>query len=640
MQPTLPDVESMVALAKMRRKKHMNIPADSALRLPFRSDIQVLRGVAVLLVVAFHLDLRLFPAGFLGVDIFFAVSGYLMAGLYDPNGIRTFYRRRANRLLPAYFATVIATGLVGVFFVTPNTYGQIPPQLSFASVFASNIGFWLSDSYFDKLLFRPLLHLWSLGVEIQFYLLLPLLAAAFRKTRLALPLVAAASLALCWVVLLKSPKTAFLWLPFRLWEFLVGYACFAMYRPRLSSTSLSYLGLCALAALLFLATMPVDGLRQSIVYGHPGLAALLAVLLTSVVLVMGLPGAVLDGAFFSGLRRIGDVSYSLYLVHFPVITFMLYQPARNLTPANAGFFDVALCLLIVLLLTAVSYRWVERLPRTVSLKSFVVWSWLAIGLLVSITPMIQSFWIPSEQRNLFLARRDVDTFRCGRMWRMLNPTGQSCLVASPSNAVGSVMLVGNSHADSLKRAFTEEANRAGYSVWFLADNRPMMSGGHVGLAEVLSEIDRLKVSLVVAHYSQEAITVDTLARLAEELQARGIALKWLAPVPVWHAQVPMMLWQHMNGRGALEKQTEWDYQKVNRPYIEAVRAMQASNLEVFESSPFFCQPECRLMDDEGRPLYLDDTHVSLTGARLLAPQFRRMLGLQDDTSAGARSAAR
>ena len=240
-----------------------------------------------------------------------------------------------------------------MFVVTPNSYGQLSPQLVFASVF-SNIGFWFDDSYFEKLSFRPLLHLWSLGVEIQFYLVLPLLVMLFRRFKQSFWLVVVASLLLCFFMVLKSPKTAFLWLPFRAWEFLLGYACFA-WHEKWQAKGLPWpsVGVFSLLGLVALACLPVNGVLPSVVYGHPGLASLAAVALTALWLVWGLPTHWLSTWPMVGLRKLGDYSYSIYLVHFPLITFLLYEPTANLTPSTAGW-RLVLATLVAMVLAFVS----------------------------------------------------------------------------------------------------------------------------------------------------------------------------------------------------------------------------------------------------------------------------------------------
>lgn len=133
--------------------------------MEFREDIQILRGLAVSFVVLFHLEIAGLSSGFLGVDVFFVVSGFLMAILYKTGETKKFFERRAKRLIPAYFATVIFTLLASLFIVLPSELGQVVTQSIYSLFFANNIGFWMQNSYFSKSDFNPLLHLWSLGVE-------------------------------------------------------------------------------------------------------------------------------------------------------------------------------------------------------------------------------------------------------------------------------------------------------------------------------------------------------------------------------------------------------------------------------------------------------------------------------------------
>ena len=121
--------------------------------LQYRKDIQILRGIAVLLVVLFHLEIGGFKSGFLGVDIFFVISGFLMALLYNPNEKIKFFKRRALRLLPTYFSVTFLTILVAFFVTIPNEFSQLLSQSFYASIFSSNIGFWSANSYFSKIEF-------------------------------------------------------------------------------------------------------------------------------------------------------------------------------------------------------------------------------------------------------------------------------------------------------------------------------------------------------------------------------------------------------------------------------------------------------------------------------------------------------
>lgn len=177
--------------------------------MTYRKDIQILRGIAVLLVVLYHLQVSFIKSGFLGVDVFFVISGFLMAILYDLNDKKKFFFRRGKRLLPTYYMIILLTLAVSIFITIPNEFYQVVKQSIYATFFSSNIGFWMQNSYFNKSNFNPLLHLWSLGVEIQFYLIVPLLYWIFQKSKILLPLVLLLSILACFFMVGVSPKTSF-----------------------------------------------------------------------------------------------------------------------------------------------------------------------------------------------------------------------------------------------------------------------------------------------------------------------------------------------------------------------------------------------------------------------------------------------
>jgi peptidoglycan/LPS O-acetylase OafA/YrhL len=156
----------------------------------YRPDIDGLRAIAVLSVIGYHAFPGIIPGGFVGVDIFFVISGYLISGIIVSSlgdgtfSFKNFYARRIKRIFPALFVVLAACGLFGWFTLLPREYKELGKHIAGGAGFVSNFFFWSESGYFDTAAeFKPLLHLWSLGIEEQFYIVWPLLLYWSWKTR-------------------------------------------------------------------------------------------------------------------------------------------------------------------------------------------------------------------------------------------------------------------------------------------------------------------------------------------------------------------------------------------------------------------------------------------------------------------------
>lgn len=333
--------------------------------MPYRGDIDGLRAVAVVSVVLYHFGFPL-RGGFVGVDVFFVISGFLIGGIlwreYDATGrirLKHFYIRRFRRLAPAFFATVLGAGAVAWALLLPFEFREYGKAAIASTLYLSNVLFFRQAGYFDTVSEeKPLLHTWSLAVEEQFYVFLPLVILLLARWRWGLigTLVAAwaLSLAACIALTPVSPTATFYLFPFRAWEMLSG-VLLAIWGHETSrqwrgNVFLSWLGLLlVLASVVLIPAGPA----------FPGLLAVLPVAGTLLLLSSGTGDNPINRLLTHPLARFfGVISYSLYLWHWPVYTLSTYLRDGY---ANAG--EAVVWMALSVLLAWLSWRFVENPVR-------------------------------------------------------------------------------------------------------------------------------------------------------------------------------------------------------------------------------------------------------------------------------------
>ena len=335
--------------------------------LPDRSDITGLRAVAVLLVLLFHLGTP-FRGGFIGVDVFFVISGYLITSVIladlaaETFSFFNFYERRIRRILPAFLAMLVMSTALAWRFLTPAEL-EAYARSQYAALFSvSNLFFHRQAGYFaSPSTLTPLLHTWSLAVEEQFYIAFPLLIFLVYRIlpRLLAPILcilAAASFAASTVTVANDPNIAFFLAPLRAWELLIGAILAHGFLPRIHGRV--YRNLAATSGLLAILW---SAFHYTAGTPFPGPAALFPCLGAALIIAAGETGSSAVGAILS-LRPVvflGLISYSIYLWHWPLLVFqrtdqILFAQA-DLTSATKVLFTI-----IVIVLAALSWTLIEQ----------------------------------------------------------------------------------------------------------------------------------------------------------------------------------------------------------------------------------------------------------------------------------------
>ena len=331
----------------------------------YRPDIDGLRALAIISVVLNHAGVPLITGGFTGVDIFFVISGYLIGGqiysevLAGNFSYLPFYQRRAKRILPAFYAVLVFTLLAGLILLSPDEATKLGRDAFAACLSISNIFFFGFANYFDaRSSLHPLLMTWSLGVEEQFYAVIPLLLVLIARLRrnLILPAIVAVvvlSFALAWVVVGSAPMRAFYLLPERAWELGIGVAL-AVYEIRGKRLQLPD-PVVQLVGLLGLALMVAPFFLIDAHSLFPGPGALPSVL--GAALLIAVPSSFFNRRLLAlpPVVFIGRVSYSWYLWHWPILAFLRVASDDKL-PVSVGLLAVTAAFALAVL----SYFFIEQ----------------------------------------------------------------------------------------------------------------------------------------------------------------------------------------------------------------------------------------------------------------------------------------
>lgn len=642
--------------------------------VPYREDINGLRAWAVIAVLLFHFQLPGLGAGFIGVDIFFVISGFLMTaiivkGLERNNfTIWKFYMARARRILPALMVVITVLLALGWFWLPTPDYQTLGLQSAYSLSFLSNIYFWRSTGYFDSAAHEKwLLHTWSLAVEAQFYLLFPIFLIILWKIKQQLKtlfwglgLVLFASLTLSIVVSQWKPTATFYLLPTRGWELAAGGLAFLIGREVSSLQKYSKpllwngFGLWAIAMLL------LDGS-----YAWPSGWALLPVLGTVLIILANQSQAKLTVNPVA--QWLGDRSYSLYLWHWPLVVALYFAGMQN------DWLWVSGAIALSLVLAHLSYHLVEVPTRSYLSASsllkevFVIaLAGLVIGLAaVSVRVFTFENRLPPEVEIAAMEANNQDPRKdkCAPDSNGNNP--KKCIYGE--NKISAVVF-GDSHARATISAVGEAAKNKGLGVlyWGMTSCPTILDLKYDGpkvettrsRANCANLLDQGLQYLAKAHDGLPLISVSRTSSyivgpnepnlIAEKVQTlsskyfdhnlrqltitaceiqkeRQVYL--VRPIPEMGVDVPKTLSRNiMFGRGNDDiKITLEEYHDRHKLVWEAQdQAAEQCGVKILDPLPYLCDDQYCYGSRNGRPLYYDDDHLSEYGNKFLVPMFLKV----------------
>lgn len=678
----------MVILKLRKFQMHNHLPSP----VKYREDINGLRAWAVIAVLLFHFSLIGLPGGFIGVDIFFVISGYLMTAIIIGGhekgsfSIIKFYMSRVRRIIPALLVVIAILLLLGWYWLSSIDYETLGSQSVAALTFLSNMFFWNQAGYFDSSSHEKwLLHTWSLAVEAQFYIVYPLLILAVLKIWKtvqaainAVILVFIFSLGLNLFLANYDPSATFYFLPTRSWELLSGALVFFAIKHGLSfkkySTLLSWVGwLILLFSFVFM--------NANLVW--PSYWALIPVIGTSLILLVNNESCKLTNNALA--QWLGDRSYSIYLWHWPLAVALLFLDLQEKWSFVVFAFSLSL------FLAHLSYHFIEIPTRRLLSKTTFFKEVIIIGLLTLSLIILALFIRFQEFQDRVPAQ--VDQASAERLnWNPLhsrclndnkdNKAHNNCKYLTDSTIPVGVISLGDSHNNALFTALAEAAKNNNFnSQYWSKMSCPFILGAeysseaigssckkfNLAVSEKIQDYKGIPIVLIarwntaIQSYNENSNIKPTLKFLNTPYNKSGIYIGYndqgfknafknrfvesvcnltknnpvylVRPIPEIGIDVPRYLSRKMmfdeNFKDDVKIKRS-DYMKRSQVVWNAQdKAAKECGAVVLNPLPYLCDDKYCYGSKDGHPLYSDDDHLSEHGNKLLIPMFKQVFKNKD-----------
>jgi peptidoglycan/LPS O-acetylase OafA/YrhL len=619
--------------------------------MKYRSDIDGLRAIAVLSVVIFHLNVGLLPGGFVGVDIFFVISGYLISKIIysevagESFSISNFYVRRARRILPAFLSVIIATSIAAYYLLYPSELANYAKSAIASALFSANIYFYATLNYFspsaDEI---PLLHLWSLGIEEQFYIFFPVIIIGLSKIskRLipaAIFVMLATSLFFSQKLLSSNPLESFYLLPFRAFELLIGslIALPAMHLRKTKAVSSAAFVL-GLAALVY----PICFYSSNTPF--PGMAAALPCLGAALIIMAGEQGGRMSMLLGSRpMVFVGKISYSLYLVHWPLVVF-----AKRAFP-EANKETAALIIFVTAIFLAwANYKLVEQTFR------YARKEWQPVRILsaasMSLCLIVVAGWYVSHKHGFpsssqsridkvlatmsYNSSKDYQAGECF-LDPDQDPTKTSLEHCIPSRSSKSALLWGDSHAAQLYMGLSKTLDEHNISLGQMTASacppilgmeipaRPYCKDANALFLQNISAI-RPDILIITAAWP---ITPEFMAAFDKTLdQVDGLHLNKVVVIgeaPVFKRRVPLIIIDRIKNKifnFDSSEDVEMDAMKRSESYISEMVSRHKGITYVSLIQAICPKGTCPMASPDEKPLIYDIVHLTPEGSALYAKE--------------------
>ncbi|MGB9097035.1 acyltransferase family protein [Erwinia sp.] len=627
--------------------------------MKFRGDINGLRAYAVILVLLYHFGFMTFSGGFIGVDVFFVISGYLMTGIISAKlntqtfSLSGFYAARCKRIIPPLLVMCVLLLLTGYFVIPPEEYATLAKHVAASLTFISNVVYFKESGYFEAgAIYKWLLHTWSLSVEWQFYLILPIVLMVIakffrRKYALALSLFSVISLLLAVYLSKNHGSLAYFMLPTRAWEMMAGGLVYYASQGKQSGNQL--------IPTLGLAVLIATAMWVNAETAWPGLATLIPVVATCMIIYSGGDKNLLLN---NGMvQKVGSWSYSIYLYHWPLLVMW------NLAGFGMSLLDKVGLLGLSLLCGWASWQFIERNSAKILSQTPRVLASSAVVICLSVAVLMMNglqYRAPALVKTI--DDYSKDKFAQARGCFVLDGAkSPQCVFGNKASDVD-LVVIGDSHANALLSSVVSSSNGQDDSIVYIAQSscptipditRKSRPSCGLFVQNALKDINTkyphasiLVINRISLYLHGENNTVtyspefsfkgndsslsayqNHFSAAVKELSAVGRKVFIMTPVPEFDFDVISKLSRNaMVGNYDSIQITRAEYESRNKDALAMLNNIELNNNNVtlLDAAQALCDQKYCYGSKEGLPLYRDSNHLSEFGNKALTPVFASM----------------